>query len=154
MKSTNYTHNPNKRTVRKIYGIVGIIFTLTIPFFIMRFDNNIEDKQSFCPHKMLTGMPCPGCGITKSIVFFYKGDILKSLSYHVLGPFAVILGTLWIFVLIAEIITEREYFNNIFFSKKLAYVLGFSLAGYHLIRTVYFIGTHSLIEIIRESIWM
>lgn len=120
----------------------------------MHLDGNIESSQSLCPHKMLTGMPCPGCGITKSLIFFYQGDILKSISYHILGPFAVMLCFALIGLLTVEILTGREYLNALFFNKKLAYVLGFALGGYHLIRTIYFIATHSFVDILKESVWM
>ena len=126
---------------------------LAIPYFIMLFDNHVETSQSLCPHKLLTGLPCPGCGITKSFIFFYQGDILKSLSYHLFGPFVILLFTALLILLVTELITGREYFNNVFFSKKLAYALGFSLAGYHFIRIIYFLATNSFAEILKESIW-
>ncbi|MGK4566332.1 DUF2752 domain-containing protein [Flavobacterium sp. 3HN19-14] len=85
MTSTNYTINTRQK--RKIYGIAGAVITLAVPFFLMLFnhDNHLETAQSLCPFKMLTGFPCPGCGITKSMVYFYSGDLSKSLHYHVLG---------------------------------------------------------------------
>ena len=137
----------------KLYGIAGALFTLVIPFFIMSFDAHIETSQSLCPHKLLTGLPCPGCGITKSLIFFYQGDICKSLSYHIFGPFVIFFSIIVIFVLSFEIYTQKEYFNSIFFSKKIAYILAFILGGYHLIRIIYFIATHSFSEILIESIW-
>lgn len=77
---------------RKILGIIGAVITLVIPFFLMLHNqnNHLETDQSLCPFKMLTGFPCPGCGITKSLVYFYEGDLYKSLYYHILGPFVVL----------------------------------------------------------------
>ena len=71
------------KRIRKLYGIVGALAILAIPYFIMiqSENNNIETAQSLCPFKMLTGFPCPGCGITKSLIFFYEGDFLKSIYY-------------------------------------------------------------------------
>ncbi len=99
-------------------------------------------------------MPCPGCGITKSVLFFYEGDIYKSFSYHLLGPLAVAASVLMIILFSAEIITRKDYYNSFFSSKKLAYALGILLVGYHLVRTGYFIATHSFSDILHESIWM
>jgi hypothetical protein len=38
-----------------------------------------------CSFKNLTGLPCPGCGLTRSIVAGLHGDFSASLSYHKLG---------------------------------------------------------------------
>ena len=116
-------------------------------------DNHLETAQSFCPFKMLTGFPCPGCGITKSLVYFYEGDIYKSLYYHILGPFVIFFCIITIVVLATELITKKEYFNSLFFNKKLAYGLGILLATYHFIRIIYFIKNNSIDEILKQSIW-
>ncbi|NBL64974.1 DUF2752 domain-containing protein [Flavobacterium sp. NST-5] len=116
-------------------------------------DHHLETDQSLCPFKMLTGFPCPGCGITKSLVYLYQGDLQKSFDYHILGPFAFLFCIVAIVVLTAEIINKKEYFNRLFYSKKLAIVLGTGLMIYHSFRLFYFIKNHSLEEILKESIW-
>ena len=95
---------------RKIYGIIGAVLTLIVPFFLLFFNKNntLENEQSLCPFKMLSGFPCPGCGITKSIVYFYEGDALKSLSYHILGPFVVVFCVATILVLTIELIIGMD----------------------------------------------
>lgn len=153
MTSINYTINIKSK--RKIYGIIGAFITLMIPFFLMFFNHNnhLETDQSLCPLKMLTGFPCPGCGITKSLVYFYEGDIQKSLYYHILGPLVIVFCAVTIVVLTTELITKKEYFNNLLFNKKLAYGLGIFLATYHFIRIIYFIRNNSIDDILRQSIW-
>lgn len=153
MTSTGYTINTQSK--RKIYGIIGALITLLIPFFLMFFnqDNHLEKDQSFCPFKMLTGFPCPGCGITKSLVYFYEGDLQKSLYYHILGPFVILFCLITIAVLATELITKKKYFNRLLFNKKLAYGLAIFLATYHFIRIIYFINSNSFDAILRQSIW-
>lgn len=153
MTSTSYTINTQSK--RKVYGIIGALITLMVPFFLMFFnhDNHLESAQSLCPLKMLSGFPCPGCGITKSLVFFYEGNIQKSLYYHVLGPFVILFCLLTIGVLTTELITKKEYFNKLLFSKKLAYGLAIFLAIYHFIRIIYFVNNNSIDDILRQSIW-
>lgn len=153
MKSINYTINPKQ--VRKILGIAGALLTLAIPYFIMLHNDNrnIETEQSLCPFKLITGFPCPGCGITKSLIFFYEGDFLKSIYYHLFGPFTFLFCILVIVVLTLELVTKKEYFQNIFYNKKIAYFLGYILAIYHLTRLIYFISTTIIDNILRQSIW-
>jgi uncharacterized membrane protein len=145
----------NSKSKRKIYGIVGAFITLMVPCVLLFFnqENHLETAQSFCPFKMLTGFPCPGCGITKSMVYFYERDVLKSLYYHILGPFVILFCIATIVVLTTELVTKKEYFNALLFNKKLAYGLGIFLATYHFIRIIYFIKTNSIDEILHQSIW-
>ena len=135
-------------------GIAGASMILAFPFFVMATNSKFETSQSFCPMKLLTGLPCPGCGITKSLVFAYQGEFFKSISYHIFGFPAIVGCIVAIAVLSVEIVTGKEYFQTILYSRRLAYFLAFILGGYHLVRTVIFIFQHSLIEILRESIWM
>ena len=50
----------------------------------------LTSGPSFCPFKVLTGLPCPGCGLTRSSVAFLHGDPTTSLFYHPLGAPIVI----------------------------------------------------------------
>ena len=151
--STGYINNTKVK--RKIYGIAGALITLVIPFVLLLQNGNhhLETDQSFCPFKMLTGFPCPGCGITKSLVFFYEGSLYKSFSYHVLGPFVIAFSILTIVVLLTELITKKEYFDKWLYNRKLAYGLAILLAAYHIIRLIYFVNDNSLAGILQQSVW-
>ena len=126
-----------------------------VPFFLIFFnqDAHLETAQSFCPLKMLTGFPCPGCGITKSLVYFYEGDLSKSLYYHLFGPLVIAFCMATIIVLSVELITKKEYFKQLLFSKKTAYALALFLASYHFIRIIFFIKNNSIDDILHQSIW-
>lgn len=149
----NYTINTKDK--RKIYGIIGATITLMVPFFLMFFNvnNHLETDQSLCPFKMITGFPCPGCGITKSLVYFYEGHFYKSISYHILGPLVIVFCLIAIVLLTTELITKKEYFNAVMYNQKLACSLGVFLIVYHVIRLAFFIKNHSLDSILKESIW-
>jgi len=55
----------------------------------------------FCPFKALTGIPCPGCGLTRSFTAMALGDLSSALDYHLFGPFLwltcglLVLQSLW-----------------------------------------------------------
>jgi hypothetical protein len=145
----------SKSTIRKLYGIAGAILVLAIPYIMTLFSSaeEIEIAQSLCPFKMVTGLPCPGCGITKSFVFIYEGNLFKSFHYHLFGPFAFIFSIIVIIVLSIEVITKKEYFNGLLYSTKIAYFSGATLAIYHFVRLIHFISTNSLNDILIQSIW-
>jgi hypothetical protein len=45
----------------------------------------LTSGPSFCPFKVATGLPCPGCGLTRSSVALLHGDLGTSLYFHPLG---------------------------------------------------------------------
>lgn len=139
----------------KIYGIIGALITLLVPFFLMILNpkNHLENAQSFCPLKMLSGFPCPGCGITKSMVFFYEGNFQKSLSNHLFGSFLIVFCVATIIVLSTELITQKTYFRTWLFNKKLGFILGIFLATYHFVRLISFVKNNSMASILHETIW-
>jgi hypothetical protein len=40
-----------------------------------------------CVFYHVTGLPCPGCGLTRSCIALLHGDAVQSLRYHPFGPF-------------------------------------------------------------------
>ena len=39
-----------------------------------------------CPFRRLTGLPCMGCGMTRSFCALAKGEVGRSIAFHPLGP--------------------------------------------------------------------
>lgn len=60
-----------------------------------------------CPLLTLTGIPCPGCGLTRSFVAIAQGNWSEAISYHGLGPVLFVGCGVWCGVLIWEIATQR-----------------------------------------------
>ena len=46
---------------------------------------SIGHLPSVCPFYNLTGLPCPGCGLTRAFVCLGHGQWLESLHWHPLG---------------------------------------------------------------------
>jgi hypothetical protein len=42
--------------------------------------------QIFCPFLSLSGLPCPFCGLTRSLTSLLDGDISQAIWFHPLGP--------------------------------------------------------------------
>lgn len=51
----------------------------------------VEDGPVICPFRRLTGLPCPGCGLTRSWVYLVHGWWRESFLAHPFGPVAVAL---------------------------------------------------------------
>ncbi|MFY8068672.1 MAG: DUF2752 domain-containing protein [Flavobacterium sp.] len=145
----------NNFKLYRILGITGALLTLVIPFILLlnNAGNKLDHEQSFCPLKATTGIPCMSCGITKSMVYFYDGNLVKSLDYHLFGPLLVGFCIFMIVLFLVEIKTKKVYFRKSFLNRKLAYILAIFLIGYYIIRLFFFVQEHSWNEIVQQSIW-
>jgi hypothetical protein len=57
--------------------VISCLFALTYPAF------DILGLFSFdCPFKTLTGLPCPGCGFTRSVESLTSGDVSGSFLHN------------------------------------------------------------------------
>jgi hypothetical protein len=43
-----------------------------------------------CPMKAATGIPCPGCGLTRATAALFRGDLSASLRTHAYAPLIVL----------------------------------------------------------------
>jgi len=57
-----------------------------------------------CPIRAATGVPCPGCGLTRATLELLRGDLAGSLRTHAFAP--VFLGALT-FMLVTLFLPER-----------------------------------------------
>ncbi len=129
---------------------------LLLPLCILWFDpqaDQIGQAQSFCPLKLLTGLPCPGCGIIKSQVFLYQGNFMESLRYHAFGIPVTL--ALWV----AVGVMAYQWVGGVslhfprLYSMRLAIIIALLWGSYHLTRLVIFVSTHTLTQILQESVW-
>ncbi len=53
--------------------------------------NPTDNGPTICPIALLTGVACPGCGMTRAASALIKGDLPLALSYHPLIPLITVL---------------------------------------------------------------
>lgn len=44
-----------------------------------------------CPFFKLTGIPCPGCGLTRACLLLLRGDVQASIKFHAFAPVFLVL---------------------------------------------------------------
>jgi hypothetical protein len=60
-----------------------------------------------CPFFKLTGVPCPGCGLTRACMLLAKGDVQSSIRFHAFAPiFLVFIAILIIATVLPRSLTE------------------------------------------------
>ena len=91
----------------------------------------------FCPFRVVTGIPCPTCGMTRSFMAIAQGDLAKAVSYNLFGPFLFLGFLIATIHLVLEVTTERgltAFYTQLIKNKKLQLLALVSLLIYHSIR--------------------
>ncbi len=96
-----------KRTSGQIE--LGIIFgTITILALVSARVLPVQEILPPCPFRAVTGIPCPSCGTTRSLVHLAHGDIAGSLILNPLFSLAMIIALLLFFARSARLPFNRS----------------------------------------------
>ncbi|MHC5021045.1 MAG: DUF2752 domain-containing protein [Planctomycetota bacterium] len=70
-----------------------------------------------CAFEIWTALPCPGCGMTRSMTCLAQGDLLSSVTYH---PFGVVFAPLLAFALLAWLlpVARRSALRGLLFRRE------------------------------------
>lgn len=66
----------NKRKLLLMHVLFAVLLAMIVLFWK-------------CPTKVLFGIPCPGCGLTRAYFAAFRLDFKQAFSYHPLFPVAV-----------------------------------------------------------------
>ena len=65
---------------------VRLVALAAAPFAVWSLAHwDVLPHLPLCMFQNLTGLPCPGCGMTRSVLRLSQGDLLGSLRMHPLG---------------------------------------------------------------------
>lgn len=69
--------------------------------------DHIEDGPVICPFRNLTGLPCPGCGLTRSWVYLTHGRLGDGFSANPFGAVAIALVLALVVASVRARLTDR-----------------------------------------------
>ncbi|MEI7837929.1 MAG: DUF2752 domain-containing protein [Planctomycetota bacterium] len=97
-----------------------------------------HDGPVICPFRWFTGLPCPGCGLTRSFCAMTQGHWGQAWANHILGPILFAAVALATVPMAVQGFTRRptRLLNAVLYSMPVAYVAATVLAGYHIVRLV------------------
>lgn len=67
----------------------------------------VVDGPVLCPFRLLTGVTCPACGMTRSWVHTAHGQWSEALAQHALGPAVMLFVLVATLVLAMQLLTRR-----------------------------------------------
>ena len=95
------------RNLYRILAILSLAGYAWIGFHFL-FSGDEKNTLTVCLFKAVTGIPCPSCGITRSILLFISGDFQSALLMNPLGGLALVaLVTLPVWIL-SDLMTRKN----------------------------------------------
>jgi hypothetical protein len=83
----------------------GLVLTGALALNVALFSLNLPAWQ--CPFFRLTGVPCPGCGLTRACMLLLRGQVQASMKFHAFAPvFLVLIAVLVMGTLLPRSVTE------------------------------------------------
>ncbi len=94
--------NTTKATINeRILAGAGILAAGAGAFIVGYFNPTTAGFFPVCPLFALTGIHCPGCGLTRGFHALFHGDVLAALHFNALIPvFAFVFGFLLVSLLL------------------------------------------------------
>ena len=87
----------------KIIYRIDLKLRITIMFISFIFiyvlgsvTNYFQEGRSICLFNNLTGLECPGCGLTRSILYLTHGELNNSINLNLMGLPLMTLGIIYL----------------------------------------------------------
>ncbi len=108
--------------IKKHYLYI-FIYYLSLFIFLSTFniiDGTVKNisliGKLFCPFEKITGISCPLCGISRSVAYASRFEIMNSLKMHLMGiPVLIFLIFLPILILLNNYTTNTKITLNRFY---------------------------------------
>ncbi len=73
-------------TAKKLYWLLSVLWIAGVSWIVFQGSSHIsKTESSVCLIKNVSGIPCPSCGTTRSIMAISNGDFREALMINPLG---------------------------------------------------------------------
>jgi hypothetical protein len=100
----------------KLYAILSTACAAGYIWLILTYYRafSLALEPGVCLFKRVTGVPCPSCGTTRSVLSILKGDILEGILWNPFG--IIIIFILFIFPvwIISDVLSRKDSLFNIY----------------------------------------
>ncbi len=98
----------------RIWAALGILTAVVGVFGVTYFNPTTAGFFPVCPLHSMTGLNCPGCGMTRGFHALFHGDIWGALHFNLLLPVFLFVG-IYLFITLGSILVRgRGLSFNIF----------------------------------------
>jgi hypothetical protein len=94
----------------KLYGLILFLSVIGYVWLFWNYSNAVNVGTPLCFFRKITGLPCPSCGITHSIVALMHGNLLDAIKANPLGLLMIILLIIFPFWIIVDLLLNENSF--------------------------------------------
>jgi hypothetical protein len=87
---------------------VGLVVAGVLLLSVLLEPAWVEGQPTLCVMHRTTGVPCPGCGLTRSFVATAHGDLGGAFAFHAFGPLLFLASALGLLALVGWTLSGRE----------------------------------------------
>lgn len=99
-------------TIERFLAAAGVLAACAASFFVWYFNPSTQGFFPVCPLYKLTGLACPGCGLTRGFHALFHADFLTALGYNAMLPiYAVFFGYLFLAMILIALRGRGISFN-------------------------------------------
>lgn len=114
-------------TTERILAAAGVVTTVSGAAYVWLFNPTTNGFFPVCPLLSLTGIACPGCGLTRGFHALFHGDIAAALGFNAMIPlYAFVFAYLFIAMFLIAV-RGRSLKFQIF---KPVYIWGFMITAF------------------------
>lgn len=110
----------NSSSIERVLAAAALIGGAAGAFVVGWFNPVTAGFFPQCPLYQMTGLACPGCGLTRGFHALLHGDVLTALDYNAMLPFYV-LFFVYAAALLVSIAVRGRGFSFKLFQPKIAY---------------------------------
>ena len=101
---------------QKLYIIFLLLVFAGYIWLYLNYRHIIVNHGNFtlCLFKNVTGIPCPSCGVTRSLIFLMQGNIGEAIYINPLGIIAAIALVIFPVWIITDIILKKNTFYRFY----------------------------------------
>ena len=88
-------------------GLVALVGAVAVVASSLADPDAVDHGPVVCPFRLLTGLPCPGCGLTRSWVHLMHGQVGAAMTANPFGVVALLLTVGLVVVVAAHVVRRR-----------------------------------------------
>jgi hypothetical protein len=106
--------NSKRPKVERVLAAAGAMALAGAVAVVALFDPSTESFFPVCPLYKVTGLACPGCGLTRGMHALLHGDVLAALDLNALTPVFAAGGLFFIVSLVLLAVRGRGLKMNVY----------------------------------------
>ena len=93
----------------RLLAAAGVLVFGVGSSLVWYFDPSNANFLPVCPLYSLTGIACPGCGLTRGFHALFHGDVMTALDYNALIPLFVLLFAFFLISMLLVAVRGRGF---------------------------------------------